>query len=526
MKGKTKAPKEQSLAHHPSTESIRRSGTKNILISVFVAGTSYYSLTLIAKHFGGSQGSDIYFFIVSLSTLTAGIIGSLLGTVFLPAFINLLTNSDKAEADRFVSSIFSWCLLLSFVVSIPTIIWNEQFFMIVSKFDEFQISQMHQILRYFAPLFLLSVLTELFRVIALSIGKFSTAAITAFFPPFFLIIFLAYLGDKLHEEALVASLLFAKIAALIMLVIVVSRNGVRVRLDLTKNLHTFQFINSSVPYWSANVITNSATFYFDYQASGLGTGVLTAISYANRVFMLPVSVIIAPLVEIARTQFALYQSKGDREGLNNFYNKFLSLTFYITIPISSIILLTREELVSALFQQGKFLSSNVLQTSDILFIYTWTIPVMAMFLVNGRICESYQKLFWPSFFGTIGNLSLIFITFTLTEKLGYIGIPAAKLVIEYFYFLPFGFMMFIIFGGRPNFRMIFRTLIHSLLAIIPIIISYILLDIEGYSGDSVSILYYLTKSSLLFLSYVLLLMVISKDFRRIIDSLFKVNFLK
>ena len=78
---------------HRRTESIRKAGVKNIFISVCVAATTYYSLTLVAKYYGGSIGSDAYFFLASLSNLTSGIISSLVGVAFLPAFIKLLNHS-------------------------------------------------------------------------------------------------------------------------------------------------------------------------------------------------------------------------------------------------------------------------------------------------------------------------------------------------------------------------------------------------------------------------------------------------
>lgn len=486
MKEHTNTPNEERSAH-PSTESIRRASTKNIFISVFVAGTSYYSLTLIAKHFGGSLGSDAYFFLASLSTLASGIIGSLMGTVFLPAFVKLLTYPDKSEAHRFASSIFSWCLLISCAVALPTIIWNEQFFKFASRFDASQISQIHQVLKYFAPIFLLSVLSELFRVIALSIGKFSTAALTAFFPPFFLTVFLVFLGNTHQEEVLVASLLLAKLAALIMLVIIVSREGVRVRFNLTKNSHTFQFVKSSAPYWSANVVTNAATFYFDYQASGLGTGVVTALAYANRIFMLPLTVFLIPLVEISRTKFAQLQATGEKVKFNDFYNKLIGFTIYLSVPIAAIYLIFSQEIISAMFQRGAFQVESVKIAASCLAIYAWSMPFASVFQVNGRACESFQRLLWPSIFGTIGNLLMIAATTFFTLKYGYTGIPMAKVVTDVIYLLPFGFITFHLFGGRPRYEQIARSVAESLLAsVLACVISTMYFG-SGYRGVTYSV---------------------------------------
>jgi len=499
MKAHTNAPTEENSAR-PSSESIKRAGAKNIFISVFVAGASFYSLTLIAKHFGGSVGSDAYFFLASLSTLASGIIGSLMGTVFLPAFIKLLTHTDKSEAHRFASSIFSWSLIISCVIAVPTIIWSEQFFMLVSRFDASQILQIDQVLKYFGPIFLLSVLSELFRVIALSIGKFSTAALTAIFPPFFLITSLVFLGDSLQEVALVASLLLAKIAALIMLVVMVSRHGVRIRFNLTKNLDTFRFVKSSTPYWSANVVTNAATFYFDYQASGLGTGVVSALAYANRIFMLPIVVFLNPLVEISRTRFAQLQANGEQVAFNNFYNNLVAFTVYFSVPVASIYLLFSEEIISSLFQRGAFQSESVKIAASCLAIYAWSLPFASLFQVNGRACESFQRLLWPSVFGTFGNLCMIATTYYFTSLYGYKGIPLAKVAIELFFFLPFGFIAFQLLGGSPRYGQIMKSLIAASFSVMPVIALFNMSFVKGYSGATYSF-YLLIFWIFLFISF-------------------------
>jgi len=497
------------------TESIRRASSKNILISVCVAAATYYSLTLIAKQFGGSLGSDAYFFLASLSNLAIGIIGSLIGTIFLPAFIQLLNQSDEAEAHNFASSIFSWCLVITCGVALPILVWNEQFFSYVSRFDTSQLSQISSALKYFAPIFLFGVLSEFFRVIALSIGQFTTAALSAFLPPFFLIAFLFAFGDAIHEEALIASLLAAKIIALIMLITVVGRKGIRIRFILINNQHTVRFVRSSAPYWSANVVTNAATFYFDYQASGLGAGVLTALAYANRIFMLPIVVFLTPIIEISRTKFSQMQSQGNYDAFNLYYNNLLRFSLYFSIPIAAFYLTFSSEIISAMFQRGAFQSENVIIAAECLKIYAWTIPIASIFIINGRACESYQRLLWPSIFGTIGNISLIFSAYYLSARFYYLGIPMSKVLIDLIYFLPFGFIAFQRFGGLPNWNMILRSALAAWFSASTTVGALFIFDlINIYSGEIISIYSVILRMFVFAILYCTTLLIVSSHVRR------------
>lgn len=502
--------------------SIRRAGVKNIAISVVVAAATYYSLTLIAKQFGGSAGSDAYFFVLSLTTLASGLIGSLLGTVFLPAFVKLHSAADKKEAHHFASSILSWCVVMACLIALPTSIWNEGFFLNVSRFDQSQIVQMHQILQYFAPIFVCGVLVEFFRVMALSLGMYTSAAVGALFPPFLLIGLIFSLGNILHEEALVLSLLLGKVVALIILVIVVVKSaGVRLHFNLKNNQHTFRFLKTSAPYWSANVVTNAASFYFDYQASGLGQGVVTALAYAQRVFQLPTAIFLAPIVEISRTKFSQFQASGDYESFNQHYNKLICFAIYFSVPMAVIYIAFSQDIVSALFQRGAFNKDDVDLTASLLRIYAWSIPFTSIFMVNGRACESYQRLFWPSIFGTIGNVMTIASAYFFVIIAGAQGVPIAKVFSEVIYMLPFGFLATRLFGIRADHKSILQAVFISLFSsLTTLLINFSMNWLFGVQVKS-SILWVLFVEIFVALSiYVLLLILISKNLRNLLISIF------
>ena len=90
-------------------------------------------------------------------------------------------------------------------------------------------------------------------------------------------------------------------------------------------------------------------------------------------------------------------------------------------------------------------------------------------MVNGRACESFQRLTWPSFFGTMGNLLMMVITFVFVERMGYLGIPYARLAIDLLYFLPFGFIALHLFSGKIDLSHFWKVGSTALIAsILPI----------------------------------------------------------
>lgn len=431
-------------------ESITRSSAKNLVISAVVAGSTYFALTLVAKRFGGSPGSDAYFFLLSLSTIAIGFTGSLLATVFLPLLVSVRSTRPE-EADRFTSSIFTWCLVTGLLGAAASYFWYEPFFRAVSRLNTGQIENMRFVLQYFAPILVVGIAAEFFRVVALSLRMFLVSGLTTLFQPLLLITAIYTLAGSIHEEALALALLLSKVVALALVGAMIYRKApIRLKLIFRADPHTPGFVRKSVPYWSANVVTNVATFYFDYVASGLGSGVLTSLAYAQRIFALPTLVVLNPILEIARTRFAELQAKGDNQSFQTYYDNLLRVSLYFSIPLAAVFFCFANEIIAAMFQRGAFTAELTAISASCLQIYALSIPFSCAFLVNGRACESYQRLLWPSVFGTIGNLLMIASTFILVRHAGYIGIPLSRLAIDLLYFFPFGFVAIRSFGTRPS----------------------------------------------------------------------------
>ena len=451
------------------SDSFWKSGIKNIAISGFVAALSFYSLMLVARKFGGSVGCDAYFFLFSITTLSAGMITCLFVTVFLPIFVQIKIHAGIVEASNFAGSILTWCILIIIPLGVTSYVSYEEFYSLVSKFSSTQIIDAKFVLIYFAPIFVISVLSEFYRTLVLALGRFTSAAIGALFHPVILVISLVFFSDQLKEDSLAISLLVAKLTVLSFMFIVVKKEQLKIPLLLKRNAPTSRFIKISAPYWGANLITTLATFFFDYMATGLGVGVLAAISYAQKIFSVPSGLFLNPILEIARTKFSESQARKDLATFSRHHNQLLQLVLYLTTPIAILFFFIPEIIISSLFKRGAFSEESVNIAASCLKIFSVSIPLSCIFMVNGRACESFQRLTWPSFFGTMGNLLMMVITFVFVERMGYLGIPYARLAIDLLYFLPFGFIALHLFSGKIDLSHFWKVGSTALIAsILPI----------------------------------------------------------
>ncbi len=413
----------------------------------------------MASKFGGSLGNDVYFYLLSLVALVSGLINSLFIVVMMPIFIEFMNKDDDLQAGNFASMVLILSLSLIIPISIFSYFYYEYFFNVLTKYNASQINDARNVLIYFGPILAITVLAEFFRVLVMATHHYTLATIGGLFPPISLIAFILFFSEFLGEEVLSLSLLFSRFVILLLMAFVVFRiEGVRLfPLKINRNLFS-RFFKISTPYSLANFVSNFSIFYFDYMATGLNAGILSSISYAQRVFSLPGSILLSPILEISRIKFAKALSSGDFIFITQYQNKLSQLLLYITIPVSFLFLFFPHEIISSIFQRGSFNNQHTDIAGSCLRVYALSLPFSAIFMLNGRLIETFQKLIWPSFFGSIGQLICIGLTFMLVNRMGYIGIPLSKSIIDILFFATLGFVVLYFFDLKINFDYIGKVI--------------------------------------------------------------------
>lgn len=439
-------------------------GLINIVISLVAAAATYLSLALVARQFGGSAGSDAYFYLVSLTTIFTAVIGSVYSAVFLPVFIDIKIRFNPKSACAFASIVLTWSIIFCLFFSFLSYVFHEQFLLTVSKYDSVKLSQQSDIFILFSAVFFYSVMAEFFRLLLVAYARYTAAALVAIFPPVVLMIFLFSATAGSSASLLAWSLLASKAIVLLLTVTVLWTQGVKLVFSMARNPDMTKFLKVSTPYGSAGVVTYFATFFFDYMATGLGAGVLTSVTYAQRIFALPVALVVNPLLEIARARFAEFHAHNDKAAFQRQYEQVAKVLLYFSIPVALMLYCFAQEIVSMLFRRGAFSDESVSIAASCLQLLAMSVPLTAIFTLNGRTVESFQRLAWPSFFGTVGNLLLIYLTFELVQRYGFKGIPSARVLVDVLYFLPFGFLAVHLFGVRLRFSYLLRALGTAMLA--------------------------------------------------------------
>ncbi|MCX7217261.1 MAG: hypothetical protein NTZ96_13225, partial [Burkholderiales bacterium] len=265
---------------------------------MLAAALTFLSLALIASKFGGSASSDAYFFMLSLATVGTALLGGIFSAVLLPQFVEARVKGGVAHAGALANQLFAWLLLVCLLLVGALAAFYDAFFTMASRFSPEQVQAQRGILGWLGPVLFFSVLGEYLRLLLLSIGRYLTAALMALVTPLILVLVLLVV-ESLREQSLATALATSRALMVAGALVMLARAGMLLRPRLGRWAPVGKFSRVSAPYAAASLITHLSIFFFDYMASGLGAGVLTAVTLAHRVFALPLMLLVTPLLEIA-----------------------------------------------------------------------------------------------------------------------------------------------------------------------------------------------------------------------------------
>ena len=159
-------------------------------------------------------------------------------------------------------------------------------------------------------------------------------------------------------------------------------------------------------------------------ASLVGQGAISHIYYADRIIDLPFALV---AVAISITLLP-YLSKNILDESKNVeaFNQTLIFCFIFSLPCTFGIFFLSNDIVQVLFERGEFSKSDVLITSNILVIYSFSLPAYMIARVCNQVFFSYERVDLPVIASIPTFLLNLLLCYFLYQSLGAIGLAIAS----------------------------------------------------------------------------------------------------
>ena len=460
--------------------------------------TGFIRDILFANYLGANLMSDAFLFAYRLPNLFRRIFaeGSM-NSVFIPLYVNQEKMNSKSAND-FIWIVFNFFFVITLFLSFLIFFFTEQVISILAPgflLNKSQFLLANQLLIITFPFLIFVTLSSVLSSVLNVRGKFFLPSFLSVILNIFMIVTLVSFKSNSHF-ALAWSMIIAGFTQLILLFINLGTIkifwgiGLKSIKVLSRELKKFfgRFLYSLL----GSGIVQLNIFISMLFASLVGGGAISQIYYADRIIDLPFA-----LIAVAMSFTLLpYLSKNisDESKNSKAFNETVIFCFLFAIPSAFGIFILSEDIIRALFGRGEFNNEDVLITSKILLVYSFSLPGYMLARIFNQVFYSYEKVEYPVKAAVPTFICNFILCFLLYRPLGVLGLAISgavsiwlNLFIQIFY-LRKNFRSFyeklLIFDFKKLLKILFSTIIM----VISILIFKKILDLNIYVDLFIQIL--------------------------------------
>ncbi len=352
--------------------------TSATLISRFLG---YVRDALVAAFFGGGLQTDAFYAAFKVPNLVRRFFGEgSMTAAFVPVFTDVVAKEGKAEAQRFINSLFSGLLAVLTIIVGLGILFAPQLTRIVAwgfVQDPEKFSLTVDLIRLICPFLLVISLAALVTSILNSSGRFFIPAVSpsglSIGEIGFIVLFAAHVASPIHWLAV--SAVVGGAIHLLWQIPSLTREGFHLRLikpfSHPKVKTVFLLMIPTIFGLGADQINS---FVDQFSASFLINGSITALYNSNRIMQLPLALFGVAVASVSLPALSKAASNDQHDEFKNLLNFSLRIANYVLIPSFVGLAVLGFPIVQALFQHGKFTIDNSRMTYAALVPYALGLP--------------------------------------------------------------------------------------------------------------------------------------------------------
>lgn len=341
---------------------------------------------IFASEFAASELTDIYFQVFGIATFLFTGIGTALGTLVIKNLNkaeNALPSAQKKYVSRFICKISLIVLGVTAVMYLGTDIIVK---LLLPGLDGSFIPAAREMMYIMLPSGLFVITAYIIAGVLQNCKKFFITSIMSL--PYNIIIIAALLFGELDIYVISYITTIGWLLHVVILLPDFYRKGFRIFYRDKSNTSVGAKEKSiEVLYIFISSMMFHMCFVFDKAAVSHDSGVATTINYAYNFFITIASIFVVAMSNVSFPSISKSYERGDKEAVKKTTQQLISLLFAIIVPFILVAVIFGGDILSLLYERGKFTRELTEQTAVLFTIYT--------FGIFGYVCqELFNKLLY------------------------------------------------------------------------------------------------------------------------------------
>lgn len=176
--------------------------------------------------------------------------------------------------------------------------------------------------------------------------------------------------------------------------------GYRQKLSLSfRDVHFRTVLAATGPRIAGVAVTQFNAVVLTGMASVIGSGALTAFTFANNLQSLPVGVLGVSFAVSAFPHLAASVARGDHKEVVEEFSRTVRMIIFTAIPAAVCFIMLRAQIVRVVFGAGKFSWADTIATADTLAYFAVGMFAVALFPLLTRVYFAYRDVVTPLVIG-------------------------------------------------------------------------------------------------------------------------------
>lgn len=381
----------------------------------------------IATTFGTSAIADSVNVAFKLPNLFRRILGEgALASVFVPIFTEKL-NQSKDQANLFASKVFFWlAIFVLLLIGVMEFMMPEIMRVIAPGFtsnpNKFNLTV--SLCRITILYLLLISLTALIGSMLNSVGRFAPFAATAILMNIVIIGGTIWLNNYIENYyAIVSSIVLAGILQLLFIIVSAYRAGLRIHLPQlkTKDKDISKLLRLMLPATiSAGAV--QINLFISQSISSFIPGAVSILSYADRLYQLPMSIIGVTFATILLPTLSTLYKSNQIEKARKTQEDAIKVGFFLTIPCLVSLIVLSYPMISLIYEYGAFNSKDATNTSYALAAFAPGLPAFVLSKIFMPIFYAHHDTKTPMKITIQTIIANLILNIILMQYYGFVGI--------------------------------------------------------------------------------------------------------
>jgi putative peptidoglycan lipid II flippase len=364
----------------------------------------------IARVFGAGDALDAFYVAILLPGFLSSIVSSF-GNAFIPTYIQVRETEGELAAQRLFSTVATLNIAALVALSLFLAVTAQWLLPVIgSGFGPEKLALTRTLLFVLLGQLSATGLSMLWRAVLNARECFALTALAPIVSPVIILIALVASSGSRRIYALALGTVFGTVGELAITGYGLCRRGI----PIVPRWHGLtgpvrQVLGQAAPVAAGAVLMSSTTLVDQSMAAMLGSGSVAALNYANKVTPLLLTIGVSSLATAVLPSFSRLSADQDWAELRHVLNTFTNLLALVTVPLTVILIIFSEQLISTFFQGGAFTAQDVRMVARVQSLLFLQLPFYAIGNLYVHAISSLRRnhiLMWGTTIAVCVNILL------------------------------------------------------------------------------------------------------------------------